>query len=121
MSLMRLLAAGRSLIGGEDRANRYRLPRRKALPTFGGEANPFASTVRPGGKVPNAAVEVPVAKGDLRSATAEAGRGKAPRHEWLAWIKLLVSGRKGQHQRADSLYLHRYQNLRMRLMKRFHH
>jgi hypothetical protein len=61
MSLMRLLAAGRSLMGGDDRMNRYRLPRRQPMPHFGGDANPFASTVLPGGArggvVATAAVE----------------------------------------------------------------
>jgi hypothetical protein len=41
MILAQLLAAGRSLILGEDRENRYKLPRHQWLPTFGAGRNPF--------------------------------------------------------------------------------
>lgn len=49
MSLMQLLATGKSLIAGQDRVGRYRLPRHAALPCFGSMKNPFASTVSPAG------------------------------------------------------------------------
>ncbi len=41
MILAQLLAAGRSLVSGEDRENRYKLPRHQWLPTFGAGRNPF--------------------------------------------------------------------------------
>ena len=41
MILAHLLTTGRSLVSGEDRENHYRLPRRRWLPTFGLEGNPF--------------------------------------------------------------------------------
>lgn len=75
MSFMRLLSAGRSLMGGDDRTNRYRLPRRRLMPKFGGDANPFASTVRPTGGRENAALS-PTAPPDPphAQAVAEADR-----------------------------------------------
>lgn len=43
MSLGKLLAAGRSLVGGAPDAGRYNLSPRNRLPRFGGMKNPFAS------------------------------------------------------------------------------
>jgi hypothetical protein len=42
MSLMRLLAAGKSLVGGRDAAGRYRLSKHAALPKFITSKKPFA-------------------------------------------------------------------------------
>ena len=42
MSLLKLLACGRSLIGLKDTPTRYRMSQRYLLPKFGGENNPFA-------------------------------------------------------------------------------
>ena len=47
MSLARLLTLGRSLMAGEDRTNRYRLPRQRSLPTFGLGRNPFTTKTAP--------------------------------------------------------------------------
>lgn len=57
MRFLRLLSAGKSLMGGEDPVNRYRLPRRQAIPTFGNARNPAvavapANTDRPAAEVP---------------------------------------------------------------------
>jgi len=46
MSMGRLLAAGRSLIGGQNSPSRYRLDQRARLPKFGSSKNPFASESR---------------------------------------------------------------------------
>jgi hypothetical protein len=46
MSLGRLLAAGRSLVGGRDDAGRYRTNKHVALPKFISPRNPFASEVK---------------------------------------------------------------------------
>ena len=43
MSLGKLLATGRSLMGSRGEAHRYRADRRGALPKFGSPKNPFAS------------------------------------------------------------------------------
>jgi len=65
MSLAQLLAAGRSLISGEDRENHYRLPRRQWLPTFGSGRNPFNPEAKakpqPAPPLPIPAVAVPAA------------------------------------------------------------
>jgi len=46
MSMARLLAAGRSLIGAQNVSNRYRLDARARLPKFGSSKNPFAPETR---------------------------------------------------------------------------
>lgn len=47
MSLLRLLTAGRSLVGLKKTEKRYHLPGGKALPRFGSKKNPFRATVLP--------------------------------------------------------------------------
>ncbi len=47
MSLLRLLTAGKSLIGSKSSESRYHLGRPGALPRFGGKKNPFRATTRP--------------------------------------------------------------------------
>lgn len=88
MSMLRLLAAGRSLMGGDDRTNRYRLPRRHPLPSFGGEANPFASTVLPSGERAAAqAVHTPAVEAvAVAQMGSEAGQPALPPRGWLAWL-----------------------------------
>jgi hypothetical protein len=49
MSLGRLLAAGKSLVGGQDNAGRYRVNKRVALPKFISPRNPFAPSAKTGG------------------------------------------------------------------------
>ena len=47
MSLLRLLTAGKSLVGSQNPQSRYHLSRRPALPRFGGKQNPFRATTLP--------------------------------------------------------------------------
>ena len=47
MSLLRLLTAGKTLIGLKRSESRYQLPGRKGLPMFGSKKNPFRATVFP--------------------------------------------------------------------------
>jgi len=47
MSLGRLLAAGKSLVGGQERTGRYRVKKGVALPKFISPRNPFASAASP--------------------------------------------------------------------------
>jgi hypothetical protein len=47
MSLLRLLTAGKTLIGLKRPESRYQLPGARALPTFGSKKNPFRATVFP--------------------------------------------------------------------------
>src|SRR5258708_38325339 len=47
MSLLRLLTAGKSLVGLNKSEARYHLPGERALPEFGGKKNPFRATVMP--------------------------------------------------------------------------
>jgi hypothetical protein len=46
MSLLRLLTAGKSLVGVRDAESRYRLSRERLLPQFGSPQNPFIVTGR---------------------------------------------------------------------------
>lgn len=47
MSLLRLLTAGKTLIGLKRSESRYQLPGGKGLPMFGSKKNPFRATVFP--------------------------------------------------------------------------
>ena len=47
MSLLRLLTAGKSLVGLSESGGRYQLPGARALPKFGSKKNPFRATVIP--------------------------------------------------------------------------
>jgi hypothetical protein len=47
MSLLRLLTAGKSLVGLKDSGNRYRPVDKRALPTFPSKSNPFRTTAKP--------------------------------------------------------------------------
>lgn len=47
MSLLRLLAAGKSLVGLKKSQSRYQLPANVCLPRFGSKKNPFRATVFP--------------------------------------------------------------------------
>jgi hypothetical protein len=46
MSIGRLLAAGRSLVGVQNTSSRYRMDKKSRLPKFGSPKNPFASEQR---------------------------------------------------------------------------
>jgi hypothetical protein len=46
MSIVRLLAAGKSLVGAQNASSRYRMDKRARLPKFGSTKNPFASEQR---------------------------------------------------------------------------
>jgi len=60
MSLLRLLTAGKTLIGLKRSESRYQLPGGKGLPMFGSKKNPFRATVFPDKTDP-----VPVAEDTL--------------------------------------------------------
>jgi len=73
-------------MGGAEQTNRYRLPRRYPMPSFGGDPNPFASTVRPGGERvgghPAPAAEAPVDANTPEIAPAVHPAPK-PKRRWL--------------------------------------
>jgi hypothetical protein len=62
MSLLRLLAAGKSLVGLEGSQSRYQLTRQGMLPRFGPKKNPFRATTRPESQT---AASVPAPAADL--------------------------------------------------------
>ncbi len=57
MSLLRLLTAGKSLVGLKDSANRYRPAAKRSLPTFPSKAHPFRTTAKPEAELAAAPVE----------------------------------------------------------------
>ena len=69
MSLLRLLATGKSWVGMDDLSARYRVSDPRGLPKFGGKKNPFRVTTRPERE------ELPNAKPQAleRSGTVEVG------------------------------------------------
>jgi hypothetical protein len=70
MSLMRLLSAGKSLIGASDNPNRYRMRHDARLPVFGSSKNPFAK--------PAKTVSTPAAPAPARMQTASLFEAKPP-------------------------------------------
>ncbi len=66
MRMVRLLAAGKSLVGAKDPGIRYRMTDPRALPKFGSARNPFRS--KP--KLEPAQTEAPASATRLRQATA---------------------------------------------------
>ena len=80
MSLLRLLATGKSLVNVRDTESRYRLTSQRLLPQFGLTRNPFSSPGR--AEQPTVAPPRPTAKsGDL---SPRAGVGS---HTWTLWPK----------------------------------
>jgi hypothetical protein len=76
MSLLRLLAAGKSLVGLESSESRYQLTRQRILPRFGAKKNPFRATASPEPPAPAASAPAPVVDPGLpaehtRSPTSE--------------------------------------------------
>jgi hypothetical protein len=71
MSLLRLLTAGKSLVGVKEAEGRYRLTSQRLLPTFGSAKNPFGNKAT----VTLAASDAPTASGP---GSASAGDGIEP-------------------------------------------
>jgi hypothetical protein len=71
MSLLRLLATGKSLVGLKDLESRYRLTTQRLLPQFGPTRNPFSSN----GKSEAAQTEARVPGDDVGNGSATEGRG----------------------------------------------
>jgi hypothetical protein len=73
MSLLRLLTAGKSLVGLKKSEKRYHLPSEKSFPTFGSKKNPFRGTIVPEGVEPGRESAKPVEE----SGSNEGRAGKA--------------------------------------------
>jgi hypothetical protein len=87
MSLLRLLAAGRSLVSVRDTESRYRLTSQRLLPHFGPTRNPFDAPGRS---------ELPVAgttrsAADSGEASPQAGVCNPARRLWLKAAGLLTA------------------------------
>jgi hypothetical protein len=63
MSLLRLLTAGKCLIGVKD-SHRYHLSRQRMLPKFDSKSNPFRLTTRPEGNLSDSLVQTAGAEPD---------------------------------------------------------
>ncbi len=84
MSLVRLLTAGRSLVGISQPGNRYRLPTERLLPKFEARKNPFRRTAA-SNPAPAAAAPVCPAKPVI------AGETKAKRSNWIAKVRACLA------------------------------
>ncbi len=63
MSLLRLLTAGKCLVGLKNAESRYHLPAERALPKFGEKKNPFRATVFPEKPGAGAGTQEPIQEG----------------------------------------------------------
>jgi hypothetical protein len=91
MSLLQLLTAGNSLVGGKDHAGRYHEKHPRSIPKFGGKKNPFRATARPEGEEK---AEVRNPKSEVQGLRSEAGRPTRLRFA-TARQESEVLGRKG--------------------------
>ncbi|HEX4646571.1 MAG TPA: hypothetical protein VH598_13290 [Verrucomicrobiae bacterium] len=74
MSLVRLLTTGKSLVGMQDNLSRYRLTKKRLLPKFGSDKNPFAPPPKAEPAKPAPAEAPPAAEPRLSTAAkAETG------------------------------------------------
>jgi hypothetical protein len=78
MSLLRLLTAGKSLIGVRESAGRYQLPSARVLPKFGSKKNPFRATVIPEKAEPAGEVGTPSPEGPPAQGTVAGDPVRAP-------------------------------------------
>jgi hypothetical protein len=78
MSLAHLLAAGKSLVSGEDREHRYQLPRYRWLPKFGLGKNPFDAEPKADRQPKSVGPASPVNVAAAGSLLAAAGPGREP-------------------------------------------
>ncbi len=109
MSLVRLLTAGKSLVGLQESESRYRVTSQRLLPKFEAKKNPFGAPAarEPGPKQPVtaevgavAAAETPAA-GTLQPDDPEqaigkgfAGRCSKVLSEWFSSLRCLIFGRR---------------------------
>ena len=77
MSLGRLLATGRSLVGARDGAGRYQVNKHVALPKFISPRNPFASSSKTEASPTSAEVSAKACGGKAGVAAAKANAGAA--------------------------------------------
>jgi hypothetical protein len=86
MSLVRLLSAGKSLIGFNE-SGRYRVTRQRLLPQFGSVSNPFRSSAE--GGIPTPTAPAPPAAAVAPTGTAETK--SQPRRGLGAWVGHLLA------------------------------
>jgi hypothetical protein len=79
MSLGRLLAAGKSLVGGQDGAGRYQINKHVALPKFISPRNPFAPAAKTEAPPAGAELAAKVCGEKVVVAAAKAGANAAGR------------------------------------------
>jgi hypothetical protein len=77
MSLLRLLTAGKSLVGLKDTGHRYSVPRRGLLPKFASKKNPFRAS--PGAEVgPSPDKELPSGLNQSEPSAVDSSNGDGP-------------------------------------------
>lgn len=114
MRLVRLLAVGKSLIGLQQVDGRYRLTRKRLLPKFPANKNPFRATARPAmtvgveSELPGLRApvqrEAAVTRGaEAAKATSAGPASQMARRVWTRWFGGGTSGLGGQSQGELSL------------------
>jgi hypothetical protein len=73
MSFLKLLAAGKSMMGLSGTSSRYQATKERLLPKFIGRKNPFRGTTHPGGKAPEAVEVKAVAEPKVGAGVAKGG------------------------------------------------
>ncbi len=103
MSLMRLLTAGKSLVGIKDTQSRYRIMDERLLPKFASKANPFRGTTKPGPALVSAQIAGSTPEQQPRP-VSPSGQGvsvnRPERSRWLAGLRRLL--RRGEAPGAKS-------------------
>ena|SRR5579859_6624895 len=102
MSLLRLLAAGKSLVGLKESDSRYRLTNQRLLPQFGSKSNPFRTDGDAGQKLAiTPALRAETLQPDAESPqTAVAPAQKGPPTQ-RPESKATLAIRQASHQLAD--------------------
>ncbi len=89
MSLLRLLTAGKCLVGLSDSTARYRMTSRRVLPRFGSANNRFAgpSLLHSADAPPNANGVAEADGGAHAGIAASVNRWTAKVDAWLSWVR----------------------------------
>src|SRR6266496_997666 len=90
MSLGRLLATGKSLVGGQNSSSRYHLNKQMRLPKFVSPRNPFATEVKAEAAPPRPVATETNPSVPKAPAVGTPGEGSTKRAAWVARLVLAL-------------------------------
>lgn len=109
MSLLRLLTAGKSLVGLKKSESRYHLPGEKSLPKFGSKKNPFRATVFPEktesgvtGEAPTAPAAENPCGNDSSSEAEDTGQSEVTEKQYACSVPTDSKSEEGEKPEAAS-------------------